>query len=129
MLEIIRHNVYNQPMRNQESSSLFLSQVSEFAPGVSALLASKHCRLTASIASHDVTNGYGKGFTFYLKLELLLEQCRGCFETPLTAPVFDCRWHRFETRFMQIADAEASTLEKALAKLESAMAIRDRMVR
>lgn len=115
-------------METQAIDSLFGSSITAIAPGVSALLNSRHCRLTASITSHDVTKGYGRGFTFHLKLEMLIEQCLSCFETPQTQPNFDCKWHRFEMRFMQVADAEASTLEKALAKLESAMAIRDRQI-
>ena len=83
------------------------------------------CGETAS-AGHFALNGYGRGLTFHLKIELLIEQCLHCFETSTGEPRFDCRWHRFEQRFMQIADAEAQTLEKALAKLESAMFIRDR---
>ena len=104
----------------------FLGQVAELAPTISNLLNSKTGRITAAVSSHDVTGGYGRGFTFYLKLELLVEQCLTCFETQFSAPTFDCRWHRFEKRFMQIADAEAPTLEKALRKLEAALAIRER---
>jgi len=113
-------------MENTKHPSL--SQVALLAPGVAALLDSRHCRLTASVTSHDVTGGYGRGFTFHLKLEMLLEQCLSCFETPQTQPNFDCKWHCFERRFMQVADSEASTLEAALGKLEAAMTIRDRTV-
>lgn len=104
----------------------FLSQVSALAPTVAQLINSKTGRITAAVTSHDVTGGYGRGFTFYLKLELLVEQCLSCFETQFSQPTFDCRWHRFEKRFMQVADAEAPTLEKALRKLEMALAIRER---
>lgn len=98
----------------------FLEQVFNLAPSISALINSKHARLTAAVTSHDVTGGYGRGFTFNLKLELLIQQCLTCCETEYSQPSFDCRWHRFETRFMQIADAEAPTLERALLKLERA---------
>ena len=98
----------------------FLDQVVQLAPSISALINSKHARLTAAVTSHDVTGGYGRGFTFNLKLELLIEQCLTCCETSFSQPTFDCRWHRFESRFMQIADAEAPTLERALLKLERA---------
>lgn len=83
----------------------FLSQVSALAPTKVAELISSTARIT---------------------LELLIEQCLTCFETQFSQPTLDCRWHRFEKRFMQVADAEAPTLEKALRKLESAMAIRER---
>lgn len=56
---------------------------------------------TAAVSSHDVTGGYGRGFTFYLKLELLVEQCLSCFETQWSQPTFDCRWHRFEKRYIR----------------------------
>jgi hypothetical protein len=69
---------------------------------------------------------YGRGFTFHLKLEVLVEQCLTCFETQWSAPTFDCRWHRFEKRFMQTADAEAPTLENALRKLEAVSAMEQR---
>ena len=99
----------------------FLDQVVQLAPSISALINSKHARLTAAVTSHDVTGGYGRGFTFNLKLELLIEQCLTCGETPYSSAVIDCHWHsKFEKRFMQIADAEAPTLEKALLKLERA---------
>lgn len=103
------------------SPDLF-AQVQQIAPTVAALLATRTARLTASMTSHDVTGGYGRGFTFHLKLEVLVEQCLTCFETQWSAPTFDCRWHRFEKRFMQIADAEAPTLENALRKLEAVSA-------
>lgn len=105
----------------------FLEQVAELAPTISTLLNSKTAKLTAAVSSHDAVNGYGRGFTFHLKLELLVEQCLTCFETQFSQPTFDCRWHRFEKRYMQIADAEAPTLEKALRKLETAIQIRERM--
>lgn len=98
----------------------FLDQVAQLAPNVSAFINSKHARITAAVTSHDVVNGYGRGFTFNLKLELLIQQCLTCCETEYSQPSFDCRWHRFESRFMQIADAEAPTLERALLKLERA---------
>jgi hypothetical protein len=101
----------------KNTDSPFLAQVLQLAPTVHALISSNHARLTTAITSHDATGGYGRGFTFHLKLELLIEQCLTCFETATSAPQFDCRWHRFETRYMQIADAEAPTLEKALGKL------------
>ena len=109
-------------------SNSFLEQVQELAPAISDLLNTKHARITAAVTSHDVTGGYGRGFTFHLKLELLIQQCRSCGETQFSAPRFDCPWHtrNMEARFMQIADAEAPTLEKALVKIEAAMAIRER---
>lgn len=105
---------------DQITQPAFLEQVAELAPVISSLINSKHARLTAAVTSHDVVNGYGRGFTFNLKLELLLEQCLTCGETQFSQPSFDCRWHRFESRFMQVADAEAPTLERALLKLERA---------
>lgn len=102
----------------------FLQQVSVIAPSVHRLLQDRTARLTASISSHDVTGGYGRGFTFYLKLEILIEQCLTCCETQFSEPSLDCRWHRFEPRFMQIADAEAPTIEKALKKLDTAATYR-----
>lgn len=107
-------------LTNQITQPSFLEQVTNLAPSVSAFINSKHARLTAAVISHDVTGGYGRGFTFNLKLELLIQQCLNCCETEYSQPSFDCRWHRFETRFMQIADAEAPTLERALLKLERA---------
>lgn len=112
-------------MTSQINTSL-LAQVQALAPTIHNLFTTKTARITAAISSHDVTKGYGIGFTFHLKLELLIEQCLTCFETQYSEPRFDCRWHRFEIRFMQIADAEASTLDGALRKLESAMIIRER---
>ncbi len=116
------------PMADKSNTAhSFLEQVAELAPTISNLLNSKSGRITAAVTSHDVTGGYGRGFTFHLKLELLVEQCLSCFETQFSQPTLDCRWHRFEKRFMQIADAEAPTLEKALRKLETAIQIRERM--
>lgn len=109
----------------ENSNTLFLHQVQNLAPNIFHLLNSKVARITAAIASHDVVNGYGRGFTFHLKLELLIEQCLSCCETQFSQPTFDCRWHRFEKRFMQVADAEAPTLEKALMKIEAAMIFRE----
>lgn len=103
----------------QSNPDSFLEQVAKLAPTVRHLLNTKTARITAAIASHDVTGGYGRGFTFHLKLELLVEQCLACAETQWSAPTLNCRWHRFEKRFMQIADAEAPTLERALAKIEA----------
>lgn len=105
-----------------------IEQIELLAPKIHGLLNSKHARVTASVTSHDVTKGYGRGFTYNVKFEILIEQCLNCFETPYTEPSFDCRWHRFESRYMQIADAEASTLEKAIMKLEAAMVIRDERI-
>lgn len=106
---------------DQITQPSFLEQVAELAPVISSLINSKHARLTAAVTSHDVVNGYGRGFTFNLKLELLVEQCLTCGETPYSNAVIDCHWHsKFEKRFMQIADAEAPTLEMALLKLERA---------
>lgn len=109
----------------ENSNTSFLDQVQSLAPSIFHLINSKVARITAAVASHDVTGGYGRGFTFHLKLELLIEQCLNCCETQFSQPHFDCRWHRFENRFMQIADAEAPTLEKALAKIEAAMRFRE----
>jgi len=115
-------------MSDASNTSLdFLAQVRLLAPTIHNLLTSKSARITAAVTTHDVTGGYGRGFTFHLKLELLIEQCLTCFETQFSKPTFDCRWHRFEKRFMQIADAEAPALDKALVKLESAIQIRERM--
>lgn len=110
----------------QDNSPSFLDQIAILAPAVSDLITSKHARVTVAITSHDVTGTYGRGFTFSVKLEILLEQCRSCGETQFSKPAFDCQWHdrSFEKRFMQIADTEAPTLEKALAKLNAAMHIR-----
>jgi len=104
----------------------FLAQVAELAPSIHNLITSKHARLRAAVTSHDVTLGYGRGFTFHLWLDVLVEQCLTCFETAASAPRFDCRWHRFEKRFMQIADAEAPTLEKALRKLDAASGLEEK---
>lgn len=109
----------------QSKPDSFLDQVAQLAPNISGLIQSKHARITAAVTSHDVVNGYGRGFTFNLKLELLVQQCLNCCETAFSQPTFDCRWHRYESRFMQVADAEAPTLEKALRKLEAAMFIRE----
>lgn len=102
----------------------FLAQVQAIAPMIFRQLNAQTARITASVQSHDVVNGYGRGFTFHLKFEILIEQCLTCCETQFSQPSFDCRWHRFESRFMQIADAEAPTLERALRKLESVAAFR-----
>lgn len=104
----------------------FVAQVQSLAPSIHQLITNKAARLTAALTTHDVTGGYGRGFTFHLKLELLIEQCLTCFETATSRPSFNCRWHRFEKRFMQIADAEAPTLEKALRKLEAVSAMEQR---
>ena len=102
----------------------FLAQVQAIAPTIYRQLTAQAARITASVQSHDVVNGYGRGFTFHLKFEILIEQCLTCYETQFSQPSFDCRWHRFESRFMQTADAEAPTLETALRKLESVVAFR-----
>lgn len=99
----------------------FLEQVAALAPTVFNLINSKHARITAAVTSHDAVNGYGRGFTFYLKLELYLEQCQLCGETQFSRPVLECYGHRVERRYMQIADAEGRTLERALVKLEMAL--------
>jgi len=110
------------------SHDLFLRQIQQVAPTVFNLLNSQVARITPAITSGDVVNGYGKRFVYHLKLEVLIKQCRNCGETQFSAPRFDCKFHnRADSRFMQIADAEAPTLEKALAKLEAALAIRERM--
>lgn len=101
----------------KDTDNAFLTQVEQIAPSIHQLITKKHSRLTMSVTSHDVTGGYGSGFTFHLKLEMFIEQCMHCFETATSPPSFDCRWHKFEKRYMQIADAEAPTLEKALRKL------------
>lgn len=104
-------------------------QIQTIAPTVFDLLNRSVARVTSAITSGDVVNGYGKRFLYYLKLEILLKQCRNCGETQFSRPRFDCKWHNLaDHRFMQIADAEGSTLEKALQKLEAAIAIRERMV-
>lgn len=113
---------------NSIPQTSLLEQISKLAPTINQLLTGKTARITATISSHGVTGGYGRGFTFHLKFELLIEQCLNCFETQWSQPTLDCRWHRFEKRFMQIADAEASTLEAGLSKLESALQIRERTV-
>ena len=105
--------------RLKNTESTFLPQVEKLAPNLHKILTSKHARLTIAVTSHDVTSTYGVAFTFYLKLELLIEQCKTCGETPESAPVLDCECHRFETQFMQVADTEAPTLEKGLLKLNS----------
>lgn len=104
-------------------------QIQAIAPTVFDLLSRNVARVTSAITSSDVVNGYGKRFLYYLKLEILLKQCRHCGETQFSRPHFDCRWHErnMEARFMQIADAEGATLEGALRKLEAAMMIRERM--
>lgn len=103
-------------------------QIQETAPTVFDLLNRSVARITSAITSSDVTGGYGKRFLYYLKLEILLKQCRHCGETQFSRPRFDCRFHnQADARFMQIANAEGSTLEGALQKLEAAMSIRERM--
>lgn len=104
-------------------------QIQTIAPTVFDLLNRSVARITSAITSGDVVNGYGKRFLYYLKLEILLKQCRHCGETQFSRPRFDCRWHErnMEARFMQIADAEGATLEGALQKLEAAIHIRERM--
>jgi hypothetical protein len=109
-----------------QNGDLF-DQIKVLAPTVHALVNSRQARITAAVTSHDVVNGYGRGFTFHLKIEILIEQCVTCSETQYTKPQFDCPSHRFERRFMQIADSEAPTLERAWVKLESAMTIRERV--
>jgi hypothetical protein len=107
--------------KKSNTPSPLIQQVSRFAPTVSELIHSKHARLTSAITSHDVVNGYGFAFTFHLRLELFIEQCNQCGETQFSAPILDCDGHKMERRYMQIADAEGSSLEKALVKLEAAL--------
>ena len=103
-------------------------QIQTIAPTVFDLLNRSVARVTSAITSSDVVNGYGTRFLYYLKLEILLKQCRHCGETQFSRPRFDCRWHSIaDHRFMQIADAEGATLEGALQKLEAAICVRERM--
>lgn len=112
------------PAKTKPTESILFAQVRELAPSIHGLLNSRTARLRASLTSHDVTGGYGVGFTYVLFLDLLIEQCRTCGETQLSEPILECKYHRFDTRFMQIADAEAPTLEKALRKLDAVAALR-----
>lgn len=113
--------------RKANTSLDFLAQVQQLAPSVHSLITSQSARITSAMTTHDAVNGYGHGFTFHLKLEVFLEQCVNCGETPASRPVLECLRHRMERRYMQIADAEAPTLEKALRKLNSVIQIRERI--
>lgn len=106
----------------------FIGQVQQLAPSIYSLITTKSARVTSAMTTHDVVGGYGRSITFYLKLEILLEQCIYCGETPTSSPVLECGRHRMERRFMQVADTEAPTLEKALRKLEAAITAREKMV-
>lgn len=113
--------------RKTNPDSSLLTQVQRLAPSIHNLITTRPARITAAMTTHDVTGGYGRGITFYLKLEVLLEQCAHCGETPISDAVLECPRHRIERRFMQIADTEGPTIEKALRKLEAAMTTRERM--
>lgn len=119
-----RLGVFEMPANSNPIESALFAQVQQIAPSIYNLLTSRTARLRASLTSHDVTGGYGIGFTYTLWLDLMIEQCRMCGETPWSQPVLDCRGHRMETRFMQIADAEGPTLEKAMKKLEALAELR-----
>lgn len=109
---------------NKTTESALILQVANLAPTINNLLNSRTARLRASLTSHDVTSGYGHGFTVHLFLDLMIEQCRTCGETPWSAPVLECKYHRFDREFMQIADTEAPTLERALVKLDKLAELR-----
>lgn len=101
----------------------FLQQVADFAPTIYHFLNIRAGRITTALASHDVVNGYGSGFTFCLKFEVLIRQCRHCGTTPAASLTSRCLGHRFQARFMQIADAQAQSFEKALRHLEALVSL------
>ncbi len=105
-------------MSQNTTGNSFLSQVQTLAPSVYQLLTTSPSRLKASLASGDVLNTYGVSFTVVLTIKVLIEQCPSCAETQFNAPTFDCRWHRFQKRWMKIADAEGRTTENALKSLD-----------
>jgi hypothetical protein len=102
----------------QVTADSFLSQIQAFAPSVYQLLTTYPARLKVSLASGDVMNSYGVSFTIVLTVKVLIEQCPSCAETQFDAPTFDCRWHRFQKRWMKISDAEGRTTESALKNLD-----------
>lgn len=55
-----------------QNGDLF-DQIKTLAPTVHALVNSRQARIAAAVTSHDVVNGYGRGFTFHLKIEILSE--------------------------------------------------------
>lgn len=107
----------------QHKPDAFLQQVADFAPTIYHFLSTRAGRITTALSSHDVTGGYGHGFTFCLKFEVLIRQCRHCGTMPATSFTSRCLRHSFQARFMQIADAEGQTFEKALRHLEALVSL------
>lgn len=105
------------------NTDVFFLQLPQIAPAIAEFLKTYPSTLKASITSGDVTGSYGVRMTIVIAAEVLIEQCPSCAETQFDAPTFDCRWHRFEKRWMQIADAEGSTTEKAMRNLDRVVAL------
>lgn len=101
-----------------KSNLTTLAQISIIAPNLAELLRSRASRLKATVTSGDAINGYGFTLVMVLRVEVLTDRCQHCGETQFSAPVFDCRQHRFIREWQQIADTAAPSLADALIVLD-----------
>lgn len=105
----------------EQNHTTIMAQLASTAPNVHELLRTRPARIRASVTSGDVINGYGFSLSMTLTVEVLTERCDNCGETQFTAPVFDCRRHRFSREWQHIADVSAPSLVEALAALNVAV--------
>lgn len=105
----------------ESNHTTIMAQLASTAPNIHELLRTRPARIRASVASGDVVNGYGFSLSMTLTVEVLTEKCDHCGETQFTAPVFDCRRHRFTRDWQHIADTSAPSLVEALTALDAAV--------
>src|SRR5262245_38945205 len=97
---------------------VFFTQLSDIAPSLALLLRTYKSRISASISTHDVINGYGVTFIFQVKVDVLTDTCRRCGETQFSAPMPECKQHKFESAWQWIADGEGKDTTEALARAD-----------
>jgi hypothetical protein len=92
---------------SESSRELFFTQLSDVAPAVSKLLKTYPSRIRANVTTGDAINTYGVSIVFQVFVEVLMDRCKNCGETQFTAPVDDCRYHRFRKEWREVASGEA----------------------
>lgn len=94
--------------------SLFFVQLADVAPAISNLLKTYTARLRASVTSHDVEGGYGFAITYHVFAEIFIRKCKNCGEHEYSRPHFDCKGHRYESAWIEIASDEGKDIVEAL---------------
>ena len=101
------------PESNRE---VLFVQLSDAAPAISKLLKTYPSRIRAHITTGDALNTYGVSIIFQIFVEVLMDHCKNCGETQFTAPNDDCRYHKFNKEWREVASGESKDGTEAALK-------------